>query len=225
MPSPEKQRADAAARVRLCRQRKHDSMSAEERSDQKAKKAAAARLYRQRKNASMSAEERDAQKAKKAAAARLYRQRKNASMSAEERDAQKAKKAAAARLYRQRQQTNAMSAEESSCDYEIVVDKTHPVQQARNHDQKKIMKVDSNPNVFRAAVCVLCDRLIIGCEEIHKITVESLRSQKNRISVKSYEDHHQVTRTPKSDQFSTCWVTNQMQRSIQCSEENHLKVK
>ena len=119
MPSPEKQRADAAARVRLCRQRKHDSMSAEERSDQKAKNAAAARLYRQRKNASMSAEERDAQKAKKAAAARLYRQR---------------------------QQTNAMSAEESSCDYEIVVDKTHPVQQARNHDQKKIMKVENRVN-------------------------------------------------------------------------------
>eukprot|EP00984_Skeletonema_dohrnii_P016910 scaffold7595_cov74-Skeletonema_dohrnii-CCMP3373.AAC.3 len=56
------------------------------------------------------------------------------------------------------------------------------------------MQVDSNPNAYRAAVCVLllCDRLIIGCESIHKITVESLRSQKNRRSVKSYEDYHEV---------------------------------
>ena len=139
----------------------------------------------------MSAEERAA----KAAAAKLYRQRKNASMSPEERTAQRAKKADAAKLYRQLKNVS-MTPEESvgkSCDYEIVVDRTHPVQQARDHDQKKIMKVDGKPNAFRAAVCVLCDRLIIGCEEIHKITVDSLRSQKNRISVKSYEDHHQVT--------------------------------
>eukprot|EP00984_Skeletonema_dohrnii_P024784 scaffold13921_cov102-Skeletonema_dohrnii-CCMP3373.AAC.2 len=40
------------------------------------------------------------------------------------------------------------------------------------------MKVDSNPNAYRVAVCVLCNRLIIGCEAIHKITEESLRSQK-----------------------------------------------
>eukprot|EP00984_Skeletonema_dohrnii_P016551 scaffold7392_cov124-Skeletonema_dohrnii-CCMP3373.AAC.1 len=79
------------------------------------------------------------------------------------------------------------------CDYEIVVDRTGPIQQACKHDQKEIMKVDSNPNAYRVAVCVLCDRLIIGCEAIHKITEESLRSQKNRISAKSYEDYHQVT--------------------------------
>ena len=32
----------------------------------------------------------------------------------------------------------------------------------------------------------------IGCESIHKISAESLRSQRNRISVKSYEDYHEV---------------------------------
>ena len=54
------------------------------------------------------------------------------------------------------------------------------------------MKVDNNPNACRVAVCVLCDRLIIGCEAIHKITGEKLRSQSHRISVTSYEDYHQV---------------------------------
>jgi hypothetical protein len=62
----------------------------------------------------------------------------------------------------------------------------------RDNKQKEIMKVDNDPNACGVAVCVLCDRLIIGCESIHKITGEKLRSQSQRISVKSYEDYHQV---------------------------------
>ena len=86
------------------------------------------------------------------------------------------------------------SVEESSRDNEIPVALTHPIQQARKHDQERIMhaNVDGKPNAFRAAVCVLCDRLIIGCESIHKISAESLRSQRNRISIKSNEDYHEV---------------------------------
>jgi len=69
------------------------------------------------------------------------------------------KKAAAAK--RRRQQKRAVSVEESageSCDYEIGVATTSPIQQARNHDQKRIMHVDGKPDACRAAVCVLCVR-------------------------------------------------------------------
>ncbi|KAL7451819.1 hypothetical protein ACHAWC_004215 [Mediolabrus comicus] len=148
------------------------------------KKAAAAKRRRQQKHASMSQDEREAERARKAAAAKRRRQQK---------EAERARKAAAAK--RRRQQKRAVSVEESageSCDYEIGVATTSPIQQARNHDQKRIMQVDGKPDACRAAVCVLCDRFIIGCESIHKITVESLRSQEKRISVKSYEEYHGV---------------------------------
>ena len=75
--------------------------------------------------------------------------------------------------------------------YRIPVDTVLPVQQARTHDQAS-MQVEKKPNTFRVPVCVLCDRLIIGCETAHKITTEQLLSQGSRISVRSYEDHHQV---------------------------------
>ena len=108
------------------------------------KKAAAAKEYRKRKHASMSPDEREAERAKKAAAAKEYRKRKHASMSPDEREAEMARKAAAAK--RRRQQKRAASIEEStgeSCDYEIGVATTSPIQQARNHDQKRIMGIET----------------------------------------------------------------------------------
>ena len=93
----------------------------------------------------MSPEERQAKRAKATAAQQSLRQRKNASMATDE-----------------------SRAEESSGDYEIPVTLTHPIQQACKHDQERIMHVDGKPNTFQAAVCVLCDRLIKGCESIHK---------------------------------------------------------
>ena len=83
------------------------------------------------------------------------------------------------------------SIQERSYDYNIPVDMKGPIQQARKHE-KEIMKVDGKPNSLRIPVCVLCDRLIIGCETIHKITGERLCSQSQRISVKAYENYHQV---------------------------------
>ena len=163
-------------------------MSEDERAAQRqrAKVAAAAKLCRQRKNAAMSEDERAAQRAKVADT--------DAAMSEDERAAQRAKVADAAKLRRQRKKDSMNSEPETSGEYEIPVNITGPVQQAMKHDQKQIMKVEGKPNEYRAAVCVLCDRLIIGCESIHNITAESLRSQekKTRISIKSYEDYHQV---------------------------------
>jgi len=83
------------------------------------------------------------------------------------------------------------SCQEKSYGYNIPVDMKGPIQQARKHE-KEIMKVDGKPNSLRIPVCVLCDRLIIGCETIHKITGERLCSQSQRISVKAYENYHQV---------------------------------
>ena len=174
------------ATAQLSCQSKNALICPEERAAKRDKMAAATSLYRQRKQASMSPEERDEKKAQ----ARLYRKRKQASMSPEEREAKRNKMAAAARLNRQQKQASMSPEAEESIEESVVT--TRPIQQARKHDQKRIMQVDGNPNAYRAAVCVLCDRLIIGCESIHKITAESLRSQKNRISVKSYEDYHQV---------------------------------
>ena len=193
-------------------QRKIASMTEEERQAHRAKETAARRLSRQRQIASMSAQERRAHRAKAAAASRRYYHRKMNSMSAQERRAH-----AAARSLYDRRKVESMSAQEKqeknakastarnlTCqhkiatpaagDYDIPVARTLPIKQARKYDQERIMHVTGKPNEYRAAVCVLCDRLIIGCESIHKITAESLRSQekKTRISVKSYEDYHQV---------------------------------
>ena len=77
-----------------------------------------------------------------------------------------------------------------------IIDTKGPIQQARKYDQE-FMQVVGNPNAYRATVCVLCDRLVIGCETVHKITREELLSQSARISVESYEAHHQVTLKPE----------------------------
>ena len=154
----------------------------------------------------MSTEERAMQRrAKDRARKQRYRQQKKASMSVEEKEKQRAKDRA--RQQRCRQKKKALKDEEdeesapvqnqdrkNDSDYKIPVDTTDPIQQAYKHDQKEIMKVDGNPNACRVAVCVLCDRFIIGCETVRKITQESLCSQsrRHRISVKSYEDYHQV---------------------------------
>ena len=157
--------------MQLYRQQKNATMSPEERAAQSAKQAQARKLSRQQKNATMSPEERAAQKAKQAQARKLSRQQKNAAMSPEEKAAQRAKK----KLSRQQQKKDSMNPEpETSGEYEIPVDITGPVQQAIKRDQKQIMKVEGDPNEYRAAVCVLCDRLIIGCESIHKITAERM---------------------------------------------------
>ena len=71
------------------------------------------------------------------------------------------------------------------------IDTKGSLQLARKYDQKA-MQVDGNPNVYRSNVCVICDRFIIGCEAVHKITKEALLSQSSRISVESYEAYHQV---------------------------------
>jgi len=71
------------------------------------------------------------------------------------------------------------------------VDIKGSIKQARKYDQE-VMQVDGNPNAYRSNVCVLCDRLIIGCEAVRKITKEVLLKHSSRISVKSYEAHHQV---------------------------------
>eukprot|EP00986_Skeletonema_menzelii_P013820 scaffold8448_cov188-Skeletonema_menzelii.AAC.1 len=75
--------------------------------------------------------------------------------------------------------------------YTIPVDTVFPVQLARKYDQAS-MQVDKKPNTFRVPVCILCDRLIIGCETVHTITSRQLLSQSSKISVRSYEDYHQV---------------------------------
>ena len=134
----------------------------------------------------MSAEERDIQMAKERARKQSYRQKKNASMSEEDRAMNRAKNNAYQQQYREKKKKDEQdekstsvqnSDRKNSFDYKIPVDIKGPIQQACKHDQKEIMKVDGNPNAFRVAVCVLCDRLIIGCEAIHKITVESFRSE------------------------------------------------
>jgi hypothetical protein len=212
--SPEEREVERAKR-RLYYQQKRASMSEEEKKAQRAKDAARFRLRRQKIN--MNAEKKKAQRAKQAAyekkhrqkkrqerascpdkakqesdKRKLYRQRKLASMSPEERQAKRVRRNALSKTRRlQRKYAEDESAEES-CGYEIGVATTSPIQQARYHDQKRIMGVDGKPDACRAAVCVLCDRFIIGCESINKLTVESLCSQEKRISVKSYEDYHGV---------------------------------
>ena len=143
-------RAKETARKKLCRQKKTASMSPEERSNRRAKETASVQLCREKKTASMSQEETANRRAKETARRQLYREKNRASQEANDKE----------------------SIQEKSCDYNIAVGRKGPIQQARKHDQNEIMKVDNNPNACRVAVCVLCDRLIIGCEAIHKITGE-----------------------------------------------------
>ena len=198
--SPEEKKAQRAKQVvkeRKYRQQKRASMSPEEKLAQRAKQAAYEKKHRQRKREERAScpVKREAWSAKR----KLYRQQKVVSLSPEERQAERAKKNALAKQRRhERKYAASMSQDqedenaEESCGYEIGVATTSPIQQARYHDQKRIMGVDGKPHACRAAVCVLCDRFIIGCESINKLTVDSLCSQKKKISVESYQDYHGV---------------------------------
>jgi len=158
------------------------AISLKEKEIRRAKDRARQQLYRQKKKASMTEEERAKQRAKATAKNQSYLQKKKASMTEEEMTKQRADDATKKRLYRKKKKDEESESiqnrdRKNSFDYKIPVDIKGPIQQACNYDQKEIMKVDGNPNAFRVAVCVLCDRLIIGCEAIHKITVESFRSE------------------------------------------------
>jgi hypothetical protein len=46
-----------------------------------------------------------------------------------------------------------------------------------------------NPNVQQSNICVVCDRLIIGMEDVKKISKDHLMNNKNCLSVSQYEEH------------------------------------
>ena len=49
---------------------------------------------------------------------------------------------------------------------------------------------------FKASVCVICDRFIIGVEKIHSLTKERILLNSHRISVKMYEDFYGINMHP-----------------------------
>ena len=50
-----------------------------------------------------------------------------------------------------------------------------------------------NPNFQRANICVVCDRLIIGMEEVKQISKEQLTENADRLSVTQYEEHFSIS--------------------------------
>ena len=78
----------------------------------------------------------------------------------------------------------------TSNENEIHVNIKSPIKKARYYDQT--VQEGQTPNSFRVPVCVLCDRLIIGCEEVRTLSAKTLLAQSSRISVKSYEEFHEV---------------------------------
>ena len=123
------------------------------------------------------------------------REKKKSSLSEAEFESFKAENRA--NIKRTRKKAHQQDQDDSRDGYGFeIIDTKGPIQQARKYDQE-FMQVVGNPNAYRATVCVLCDRLVIGCETVHKITREELLSQSARISVESYEAHHQVTLKPE----------------------------
>jgi hypothetical protein len=53
-----------------------------------------------------------------------------------------------------------------------------------------------DPNMQRSNVCVVCDRLIIGMEEVKKISKKHLILNKQCLSVQQYEDHYSLNLKP-----------------------------
>jgi hypothetical protein len=50
-----------------------------------------------------------------------------------------------------------------------------------------------NPNLQRANVCVVCDRLIIGMEEVKRISKQQLTENADRLNVSQYEEHFSIS--------------------------------
>ena len=161
------------------------------------KKNASAQRIRDKKKAKLaSLSEAELESFKVTVRARNQRngEKKKASLSEAEFESFKAENRA--NIKRTRKKAHQQDQDDSRDGYGFeIIDTKGPIQQARKYDQE-FMQVVGNPNAYRATVCVLCDRLVIGCETVHKITREELLSQSARISVESYEAHHQVTLKP-----------------------------
>lgn len=52
------------------------------------------------------------------------------------------------------------------------------------------MGVHGDPNSFQVPVCVICDRLIIGCEKRHSLGKTEINYHRSRLSVESYEIYY-----------------------------------
>ena len=76
----------------------------------------------------------------------------------------------------------------NSCDREvdftIPIEKKQSVKNAKQMDQR--LRMDGKPDVFKARVCVVCDRFIIGTEQIYCITGDQLKSHEAVLGVTSY---------------------------------------
>jgi hypothetical protein len=48
-----------------------------------------------------------------------------------------------------------------------------------------------NPDIQKANICVVCDHIIIGMEEVKQISKEQLEVNAERLSVTSYEEHYE----------------------------------
>ena len=64
------------------------------------------------------------------------------------------------------------------------------IRDARAHLHRT--KVNNDPTIHRAHVCIVCDCFIQSCEPVGKMTMSHLKKHKHRLSVAEYEKYHKV---------------------------------
>ena len=73
--------------------------------------------------------------------------------------------------------------------YDLSVEIEKSIANAIKYDQTTL-QVDGKKDTFRMAVCVVCDRFVIGCEKRLRISEQELVHHKPTLGVASYESYY-----------------------------------
>ena len=64
------------------------------------------------------------------------------------------------------------------------------IKDARAHLHRT--KVNNDPTIHRAHVCIVCDCFIKSCEPVQKMTMSHLKKHKHKLGIAEYEKYHKV---------------------------------
>src|SRR6056300_625759 len=76
-------------------------------------------------------------------------------------------------------------------DIDIPIDIQGSIREAIKWDQD-CMRVEGKPETFRRHVCIICDRLIIGCETCHNLAKADILNCVSKFSVDGYNEFYDI---------------------------------
>jgi hypothetical protein len=61
------------------------------------------------------------------------------------------------------------------------------------------MQVEGKVDAFCLPECLICDKVIIGCETVHKLDEKAVLATKSKFSIEKYNSYYDIERSERSE--------------------------